>query len=102
MAVCSVNGGHTRYRGSNMSAHVLLNLSNEMRKRNKCKFDKFNNTGAQMLDSIYHRTFELLKITFFACKRLYFASFTTKSVNHQWFIDFITWHCISTCRLGVM
>ena len=56
-----------------MSVHVLLNLLNEMRKSNKMqglpsilslfrnKFKKFNNTGAQMLDSIYHRIFKLLK-----------------------------------------
>ena len=51
-----------------MSAHVLLNLLNELRKRDKMqglpsilslfriKFNKFNNTGAQMLDYIYHMT----------------------------------------------
>ena len=51
-----------------MSAHVLLNLSNELRKRDKnarlaehlslfCnEFNKFNNTRARMLDSIYHMT----------------------------------------------
>ena len=27
-------------------------------------FDKFNNTGAQTLDSIYHMTFKLIKNTF--------------------------------------
>ena len=55
-----------------MSAHVLLNLLNELRKRYKMRglpsilsffridFNKFNNTGAQMLDSIYHRAFKLL------------------------------------------
>ena len=55
-----------------MSAHVLLNLLNELRKRDKMqglpsilslfrnKFDKFNNTGAQMIDSIYHMTLKLL------------------------------------------
>ena len=32
-----------------MSTHVLLNLSKELEKR-----DKFNNTRARMLDSIYH------------------------------------------------
>ena len=46
-----------------MSAHVLLNLLNELGKglpsilsafRNK--FNKFNNTRARMLDSIYHMT----------------------------------------------
>ena len=51
-----------------MSAHVLLNLLNELGKRDKMrglpstlslfhnKFNKFNNTGARMLDSIYHMT----------------------------------------------
>ena len=51
-----------------MSAHVLLNLLNELRKRDKKrglpsilslfrnKFHKFNNTRAGMLDSIYHMT----------------------------------------------
>ena len=49
-----------------MSAHVLLNLLNELGKRDKMrglpsilslfcnKLNKFNNTRAQMLDSIYH------------------------------------------------
>ena len=60
------------YRGSYRSAHVLLNLSNELRKRNKMgglpstlllfrnKFDKLNNTRAQMLVSIYHMVLRLL------------------------------------------
>ena len=51
-----------------MGSHVLLNSLNELRKRNKMGglpsilslfrniFYKFNNTGAQMLDSIYHLT----------------------------------------------
>ena len=55
-------------RESYMSAHVLLNLLNELRKRDKMRglpsilslfrneFNKFNNTGAGMLDSIYHMT----------------------------------------------
>ena len=55
-----------------MSAHILLNLLNELRKRDKMRslprilslfrneFNKFNNTGAQMLDSIYHMTLRLL------------------------------------------
>ena len=58
-------------RGSYMSAHVLLNLLNKLRKSNKMrdlpgslslfrnKFNKFNNTRAQMLDSIYHMTLRL-------------------------------------------
>ena len=56
-----------------MSAHVLLNLLNELGKRDKMrgllsilslfrnKFNKFNNTGARMLDSIYHMTLKVLK-----------------------------------------
>ena len=51
-----------------MSAHVLLNLLNEFGKRDKMRglpsslsifrneFNKFNNTIARMLDSIYHMT----------------------------------------------
>ena len=41
-----------------MSAHVLLNLLNELGKRDKMldkpriEFNKFNNTRARMLDSI--------------------------------------------------
>ena len=54
-----------------MSAHVLLNLSNKFRKRNKMRglssilflfrneFNKFNNTGSRMLESIYHMTLNL-------------------------------------------
>ena len=43
-----------------MSAPVLLDLLNELRKRDKMQgfaaSNKFNNTGAGMLDSIYHMT----------------------------------------------
>ena len=54
-----------------MSAHVLLNLLNELGKRDKMRgllsivslfrngFNKFNYTRARMLDSIYHMTFAL-------------------------------------------
>ena len=38
-----------------MSAHVLLNLLNELVNFRK-EFNKFNNTRARMLDSIYHMT----------------------------------------------
>ena len=41
-----------------MSAHVLMNLLNKLRKRNE--FNKFNNTRARMLDSIYHMALRLL------------------------------------------
>ena len=45
-----------------MSVHVLLNLLNEFRKRDKMRglFNKFNNTRARMLDSIYHMPLRLL------------------------------------------
>ena len=39
-----------------MSAHVLLILLKEFGN----EFNKFNNTRAQMLDSIYHMTLRLL------------------------------------------
>ena len=51
-----------------MSAHVLLTLLNELGKRDKMRglpsilslfrneFNKFNNTRARMLDSLYHMT----------------------------------------------
>ena len=55
-----------------MSAQVLLNLLNELGKRDKMRdlpsiltlfrnsFDKFNKTRARMLDSIYHMALRLL------------------------------------------
>ena len=56
-----------------MSAHVLLNLLKELGKSDKMlglpsilllfrnELNKFNNTGARMLDSIYHMTLKLFK-----------------------------------------
>ena len=58
--------------GSYMSAHVLLNLSNNLRKGDKLRglpsllslfrneFNKFYNTGARMSDSIYCMKLELI------------------------------------------
>ena len=52
-----------------MSAHVLLNLLNELGKRDKMRgilslfrneFNKLNKTRARMLDSIYHMALRLL------------------------------------------
>ena len=55
-----------------MSVYVLLNLLNELSKRDKTRglpsilslfrneLNKFNNTGARMLDFIYHMTLKLL------------------------------------------
>ena len=48
-----------------MCAHVLLNLLNKSRKRDKIlglpRFATSNNTGAQILDSIYHMALKLIK-----------------------------------------
>ena len=55
-----------------MNAHVLLNLLNKLRKGDKMrglpsilslfrnKFNKYSNTRAGMLDSIYYMTLKLL------------------------------------------
>ena len=68
-----------------MSAHVLLNLLNELGKRDKMRglpsilslfrneLNKFNNTRARMLDSIYHMTLRLLWNLIFAVKRYNFV-----------------------------
>ena len=60
------------HRASYMSAHVSLILLNELGKRDKMRglpsilslfrneFNKFNNTRARMLASIYHMTLRLL------------------------------------------
>ena len=45
-----------------MSAVVLLIFKRaSWGKVVKCEFNKFNNTGARMSDSIYHMTLKLLK-----------------------------------------
>ena len=60
------------YRVSYMSAHVLMNFLNKLGKRDKMQclssilslfrseFNKFNNTRARLLDSIYHMTLRLI------------------------------------------
>ena len=79
-----------------MSAHVLLNLLNELGKRDKVRglssilslfrndFNKFNNKRARMLDSIYHMT-NTLKSHFWRKKTLYFCQYDRNVV-----IDVIT------------
>ena len=66
------HGMYRIYRGYYMSAHVLLNLSNELGKRDKMRglpsilslfrseFNKFKNTRTRMLDSSYHMILRLL------------------------------------------
>ena len=64
-----------------MSAHVLLNLFNKLGKRDKMqgflsiltlfrnKFNKFNNTRARMLDSIYHMTLSWITLKSHLCRK---------------------------------
>ena len=66
-----------------MSAHVLLNLLNALRKRNKIRglpsilslfrneFNKLNDTREQMLVSIYHMTLRSLLNLISAVKKRY-------------------------------
>ena len=69
-----------------MSANVLLNVLNELRKSNKMRglpsilllfrneFDKFNSTGARLLDHIYHYDIKFtLKSLFLHKKSEYFV-----------------------------
>ena len=84
-----------------MSAHVLLNLLDEFGRRDKRRglpsilhlfrneFNKFNNTGARMLDSNYHMTLKILKKSFFKREKVQtllsftqHCNFSRKSVNH--------------------
>ena len=57
------------YGGSYMSAHVLLNLLNELGKKIRSNgFNKFNNTGTRMQDSVYHMTLKSHFINKFCTK----------------------------------
>ena len=65
--------GSLLHRGSYISAFVLLNLLNGLRKSDKMRglarilsffsnsFNKFNNTGARLLDYLYQITLKVLK-----------------------------------------
>ena len=102
-----------------MSAHVLLNLLNELGKRDKMRglpsilslfrneFNKFNNTRARMLDSIYHITITLkshfwrkhVMILSSCTQRCYGRHYVSqKSINHYWFTDFISWRYFTPRR----
>ena len=75
-----------------MSVHVLLNLLNKLGKRDKMRglpnilslfrneFNKFNNTRARILDSIYHMTLRLLLQFHFCHKTLYFCHYVRNVV----------------------
>ena len=78
-------------RGSYMSAHVLLNLLKELGKIDKMRglpsilslfrndFNKFNYTGARMLDSIYHYDILITSKSHFCRKSLVILSLYTQS-----------------------
>ena len=78
-----------------MSPHVLLNLLNELRKGDNMRgllsklslfrneFNKLNNTGAQMLDSIYHRTLKLLKNHILGLKTSRFCHLSRKLITES-------------------
>ena len=67
-------------RGSYMSAHVILNLLNELGEKIRCEalpsilsvfpneLNKFNNTRAWMQDSVYHMTLKSHFISKFCIK----------------------------------
>ena len=69
-----------------MSAHVLLNLLNKLGKSDKMRglpsilllfrneFNKFNNTGARMLDPTYHMTLKSIKNCIFGVKTSRFCN----------------------------
>ena len=81
------------HRGSYMSAHVLLNLLNKLWKSDKRqdlpsilllfgnKFNKFNKTGAWMLNSIYHVISKLIKNHIFGVKTSRFLTYFTQGYN---------------------
>ena len=92
-----------------MSAHVLLNLLNELRKSDKIgdlpsilslffcnNFNKFNNTEARMLDSIYQMTLRFLWNLISAIKALQISHYVLSVGRHNLSrksLDFIVWHC---------
>ena len=105
-----------------MSAHILLNLLNEWKwKRDKMRglpsifslfrneFNKFNNTRARMLDSIYHNDIKITLKSHFCRKNVIILSLysqrcygchnvSRKSINLQWLIDFIAWRYFTPTR----
>ena len=73
-----------------MNAHVLLNILNELGEKNKMRdyaehligfpnsFNKFNNTGARVQDSIYHMTLKSHFIRKFCMETLRFRQSKTR------------------------
>ena len=79
-------------RGSYTSAHVFLNLLNELGKRDKMRgllsilsffrkeFNKFNNTRARTLDSFYYMTLRIFWNLISGVKTLYFCHYVRNVV----------------------
>ena len=76
-----------------MSAHVSMNLLNELGKSDKIQgllsilllfrndFNKLNNTRARMLDSIYHMTLKFIKKSHFWDEKVKILSSFTQRYN---------------------
>ena len=75
-----------------MSAHV------------RKEFNKFNSTRTRILDSIYHMTLILLLrknviiLSLFTQSCYGRQNVSRKSINHQWFTDFIAWRYFTPRR----
>ena len=74
------------------------------------EFNKFNNTRARMLESIYHMTntfkshFRRKNVIILSlCTQRCYGHHTVsrKCINHYWFIDFIAW-CYFTPRRDII
>ena len=79
-----------------MTTHVLLNLLNELRKRDKMR--------GLMLDSIYHMTLKLLKNHIFGLKMSKFGHLLRNVIMDIILFpesDFIAW-CYITPRRDIM
>ena len=85
-----------------MSDHASLFLLNELGKSDKMQglpsilllfrneFNKFNNTGARMLDSIYHMTLKLIKNRIFGLKTSIFCDLLRNVIRQDFAIFYAT------------
>ena len=86
------------YRGSYMNAHVLLNLLNQLGEKIRCdafpsilsvfsnEFNKFNNTGARMQDSIYHMTLNRIFFFFFFFLQILHQNIAVSPLENTFFL----------------
>ena len=93
-----------------MSAHVLLNLLNELRKSDKmlglpsilslfCNiFNKFNNARARMLDSTCHMTLKITFISHFRRENVKILPSLKQSYN-GWLVGFVALRPKSTAMV---